>query len=152
MREIIENEKTVASKNFLTDKITIDAFLEDQFKRFFSAYTLSFNKQQERHGSLFQASFKRVQLCSEVKLLNTLCYVHHNPIHHDLSPVYYTWQYSSYSSYVSDKPTLLARQEGLALFDNLGMSAKSFEYYHEAYRKDRNTWKKTIDWDDEMLT
>ena len=151
IRQQIENEKTVASKNFLTDQITLDAFLEDQFKRFFSAYALSFNKQQDRHGSLFQASFKRVQLRNEVKLLNTLCYIHHNPIHHDLSPFYDAWQYSSYSSYLSNKPTLLARQEGLALFDNLGADSIAFEYYHEAYRKDKNTWKRTIDWDDEML-
>ena len=148
---IVETEKTVASKKLLTNEITFDAFLEDQFKRLFSAYALAFNKQQKRHGTLFQASFKRVKLGNEAKLLNTLCYVHHNPIHHNLTPFYDVWQYSSYTSYLSKLPTLLARQAGLALFDNLGLDTKAFENYHAEYQKQRSSWKKSIDWDEQML-
>ena len=151
IRQKIAAENTVASKHFLDNQISLDIFLEDQFKRLFSSYALSFNKQQQRRGSLFQESFKRVQLRNEVRLLDALCYIHHNPIHHNLSPFYDVWQYSSYVSYLSNKPTLLARTVGLALFDNLGLDYKAFVQYHEAYRLEKEAWKKSIDWDDSLL-
>lgn len=146
----VRTENTVATQRFLTNEISFDAFLEDQFKRFFSAYTLAFNKQQKRHGSLFQASFKRVQLKSNVKILNTLCYIHHNPIHHDISPFYEVWKYSSFNTYLSDKNTSLARREGLALFGGDGIDIKAFLHYHEAYQMDKLRWKKGLDWEDNM--
>ena len=151
IKQSIEAENTVASKNFLADKISLDVFLEDQFKRFFSSYALGFNKRNERHGSLFQTRFKRVKLRSEKRILDTVCYVHHNPIHHNLSPFYDAWRYSSYSSFLSNQPTLLSRKEGLALFDGLGLTAKAFLYYHDEYRKEWNSWKRPLDWEDELL-
>jgi putative transposase len=150
-KQIIAAENTSASRRFCTGEITIDAFLEDQFKRFFSAYALSFNKQQKRHGSLFQAKFKRVQIVDDTRLLDTLCYVHHNPIHHDYSPFYDVWQYSSFKAYLSTEPTLIVRKEGLELFDGEGLTAQAFQAYHKAYQTGKRLWKKTIEWEDDMM-
>jgi putative transposase len=151
LMQIVQSEGTKASKNFCAGKTALDTFMLDQFKRFFSAYALAFNKQRERHGSLFQESFKRIEINNEVKLLNTLCYIHHNPIHHELSTVYNTWKYSSYNAYLSDEPTLIARREGLALFDGLGSDTKAYNNYHGAYQIAKMSWKRAIDWDDELL-
>ena len=95
----IQSENTNAACHFLNRITTYNTFLEDQFKRFFSSYTLSFNKYYKRHGSLFQSRFKRIEISNHVKLLNTICYVHHNPIHHDISPFYEVWCYSSYKAF-----------------------------------------------------
>ena len=150
--QAVAKENTVASRSYYAGIMTIDDFLLDQFKRLFSSYALAFNKQQNRHGSLFEESFKRIQISNEVKLLNTLCYIHHNPIHHQLSPVYDLWTYSSYKSYLSDQPTLLARQEGLQLFDGLGKDSKAYFQYHEAYKIARRSWTRALDWDDDLMT
>ena len=43
----------------LVQQIDINKLIENQFKKFFSSYTLSFNSVYGRKGSLFQKSFKR---------------------------------------------------------------------------------------------
>src|SRR5699024_1758495 len=55
----------IKDKTFFPKRINENRFLENQFKRLFSSYTLSFNKVYERRGSLFQKSFKRVKIDSE---------------------------------------------------------------------------------------
>jgi putative transposase len=150
LKQQISLEKTVAARQFVAQEVSYDFFLIDQFKRLFSAYTLAFNKQQSRHGSLFQEGFKRVQIENDVKLLNTLCYIHHNPIHHDISPFYDVWQFSSYNAYLSDKPTLLARSEGLAIFGGNDGDIQAFLNYHKAYQQNKLSWKKALDWEDDL--
>ena len=115
--------------------ISYDDFLVDQFKRLFNSYSAAFNKQQNRTGSLFQRKFKRIQLTSVPRLLNRICYVHHNPIHHDMSPFYDSWRYSSYNIYMSKSPSQLARDLGLSLFAPLSDAPKTPEaYYAEAIK------------------
>jgi putative transposase len=151
VRLVIQAENTVASERFCAGEITLNGFLEDQFKRYFSAYSLAYNKQHKRHGALFQERFKRVEIIDDVRLLDALCYIHHNPIHHDYSPSYDGWQYSSYIAYLSDKPTLLVRQKGLALFDGVGTDSKAFEAYHEAFKIGKRLWKKPPSWEDDLM-
>lgn len=146
----LQTENTVAAKAFIKQKITLDAFLEDQFKRFFTSYAKAFNKQQKRHGSLFEKRFKRVELKTPLQLLEKIAYVHHNPLHHDLSPFYDSWQYSSYSTYLSNKPTKLKRQEGLWLFDKLRGSLEVFILYHQDYDKRWVQSKGRMCFEDEM--
>jgi hypothetical protein len=82
--------------------------------------------------------------------LNTICYVHHNPIHHNISCFYDSWTYSSFKSYLSDFPTLVSREEGLALFDGTKKDKKAFENYHELYRLQKLSWKESLDWEDDL--
>ena len=151
MKQQIEQEQTVASRKFLKGEIDFNTFLEDQFKRLFSSYTLAYNKQQGRHGSLFQESFKRIQIDNEVKLLNTLCYIHHNPIHHNVSLSYDVWTFSSFNAYLSQANTLIERQAGLKLFDGIGATSKAFEDYHEAFRQLKATFRRHIDEEDNLI-
>ena len=128
----VKAEKTVASNAFLNGEIDINTFLEDQFKRFFSSYAHKYNNKYERHGSLFQKRFKRIELTTLLSILNKICYVHHNPIHHRLATHYEAWQYSSYNAYLSDKPTKICKREGLILFSDK-MSIAFFKMYHQEY-------------------
>ena len=130
----VQKENTTAAQAFLLNKITVDAFLEDQFKRFFSSYAKAFNKQQNRHGALFQPSFKRVQLISLAHVLDKIAYLHHNPLHHHMSAAYETWVHSSYTTYLSNKPTNLKRLEGLKLFSP-SSTVEPFVVFHQDYHK-----------------
>ena len=151
IKSFIQTENTVASKRYCTGEITFNTFLQDQFKRLFSAYSLAYNKQNNRHGSLFQERFKRIKINDEIKLLNTICYIHHNPIHHDYSPFYDVWLYSSYIAYLSGKPTLIARQEGLALFNGISADSKAFQSYHEVFKVEKKLCKKMDNWEDDLM-
>ena len=128
-KNFVKIEHTVASQAFLDEKITLDVFLEDQFKRFLSSYAKSFNKQHNRHGSLIEKRFKRIELKRSEQVLEKIAYVHHNPLHHSLSPRYEDWHFSSYATYVSIKPTKLKRSEGFGLFGG----KESFVDYHNEF-------------------
>ena len=142
----VQNEQTVAAQAFLLQKITLDAFLEDQFKRFLSSYAKSFNKQQSRHGSLFEKRFKRIQQTTYEQLLDKIAYVHHNPLHHNMSPFYDAWAYSSYATYLSNKPTKLKREEGLKLFGGLPSFISYQDNFHIQWVRSRGR----LYFDDEM--
>lgn len=100
------------------EDIRINKFLEDQFKRLFSSYALSFNKIYERSGSLFQKRFKRVKIDSRNYLITLIHYIHHNPIHHGFTQNYLDWDYSSFAAITSDQTTKVKRQKVLELFND----------------------------------
>jgi putative transposase len=142
----VQKEGTTAANAFLFNKITVDAFLEDQFKRFFTSYAKSFNKQHNRHGSLFETRFKRIKLKTLDHLRDKIAYVHHNPLHHNMSTSYGGWLYSSYQSYLSDKPTKIKRFEGLSLFGG----KEAFVLFHQNFHTKWMTLRGLLFFDDEM--
>lgn len=93
---------------------------------FFNAYTKAFNKQQNRTGSLFEKHFKRIQIKNEEYLKNIIQYVHLNPKHH-LDINYKNFIFSSYQTFLSDKPTNLLRNEIISWFENID----NFIYCHD---------------------
>ena len=144
--ECVKTEKTVASNAYLSGDIDSNAFLEDQFKRFFSSYANKYNSKYERHGSLFQKRFKRIELPTLLSILNKICYVHHNPIHHHVETDYDAWEYSSYKAYVLDKPTKICKREGMILFSDK-MSIEFYKTYHQEYHENwlQDRWIDDLD-------
>ncbi|MDB5284454.1 MAG: transposase [Bacteroidota bacterium] len=106
-------------------------FMEKQFKGFLSGYSLAFNKENERNGSLFQKSFKRIQVTTEQYLCLLIHYIHHNPIHHGHTNNFFDWKYSSYNAILSDQPTMISRNEVLELFNGKA----GFREFHEEIRE-----------------
>ncbi|WP_332367687.1 hypothetical protein [Spirosoma telluris] len=86
-------------------------FLSKTFGNLLSSYTLSFNRQQNRRGSLFMPNFKRKQIDSEHYYTRLIRYIHRNPIHHGFTTTFTEWEFSSYHSILSTKPTRLCRSE-----------------------------------------
>ncbi len=138
LRSHLREQETVKSTMFLKEEIPYTIYLEDQFKRFFSCYALAYNKQQNRHGSLFQKRFKRISVDDEYRQLYLLAYIHHNPVHHKFCRYYNEWKYSSWSSYINfDKDSDINRDEVLSWFHHDKEKAKSgFQKYHEDFRLD----------------
>ncbi len=135
----VKAQKTVKSEGFLKAEIPYAEYLEDQFKRLLSSYALAFNKQQNRHGSLFQKRFKRISILDEYRLHYLLTYIHHNPIHHRFCRTYGEWKFSSWMAYQNlSQPSLLNRQEVLSWFDDHTEKAYSrFLAYHEQFRVEK---------------
>ena len=107
--QFVQKEETIAASKLINQEISYNTFLEDQFKRLFSSYSLAFNKRHERRGTLFQKRFKRIKVQGVANIIDKFLYIHHNPIHHDFTVRYDEWKYSSYEAYFSDKSTKLAK-------------------------------------------
>lgn len=111
--------KVVAPQNLAEDVSNLKrAVPYRQFSHLFNAYAKAFNNHYNRKGSLFIKNFKRKQVDSEKYFRNLVLYIHNNPVHHGFSthPVEYPW--SSYLTCISDKPTLLKRDEVIGWFND----------------------------------
>jgi len=103
------------------------AHISRQFSHFFNSYSKSINKQEKRFGSLFNRPFKRKQITSEKQFYDTTIYIHSNPVHHGFVENIEDWKHSSYHSILSEKPTILKREEVLNHFEN----KENFIYCHK---------------------
>ena len=132
----IKTEKTVAGNKLVEKEITINDFIEDQFRRLFSSYALWYNKYYKRTGSLFQKRPKRILIKSEIKLLQLICYIHHNPIHHGFAEDYSQWIYSSFNAFLSDQPTALCRNKVFEWFglENIELGKELFLQHHQSFK------------------
>ena len=97
------------------------------FSNLFNAYTKAYNKRYERHGSLFERPFRRINIKSENYLQNMVFYIHHNPVKHGFVETMSEYPWSSYHSLISIKPTKLNREAVLGWFD----SKSNFKIYHQ---------------------
>ena len=94
----------------------LTGLLSRQFGHFFNAYAKAYNQRYDRRGSLFEKPFKRKPVEDEGYFTTLITYIHNNPLHHGFVKNIDEWPHSSWFTYLSDKPTKLARQEGLRWF------------------------------------
>jgi REP element-mobilizing transposase RayT len=97
-----------------------------QFSHLFNAYTQAINKRHKRTGSLFEKNFERKLVTTESYFQKLIFYIHNNPVHHGFVKQMNLYPWSSFESVVSEKPTLLKRNEVLNLYGN----KEDFIYYH----------------------
>ncbi|MCU0351702.1 MAG: transposase [Flavobacterium sp.] len=97
------------------------------FSNLFNAYSKAMNKAYNRTGSLFQEHLKRNKIKDENYLINLILYVHLNPVKHKFCDDFRTYKFSSYLSYISDKPSSLHRDYILELFGG----KSNFIYQHK---------------------
>lgn len=102
--------------------------ISKQFSNFFSSYTQAFNKMHSRKGTLFMKPFKRIKVEDESYMRKLVHYIHCNPIEAGLAVLPENWKFSSYRAIISDKPTLVSRDNVLAIFDD----KQNFIYCHQA--------------------
>ncbi|MBK9016469.1 MAG: hypothetical protein IPM82_21670 [Saprospiraceae bacterium] len=90
--------------------------VRQQFRKLFIAYAKAFNKQENRYGNLFQRPFKRKAIKNDGHFTHAVFYIHSNSAKHNIMEDFQNYPHSSYHSILSDKPTLLRRQEILEWF------------------------------------
>lgn len=108
-----------------------DEIVSHQFRKFFQSYSMAFNKQHERVGTLFQTPFKRVEIDNDSYLMHMVYYVHANPQKHGLIDDFRDWKWSSYHSFLSHSPTLLKREKVLEWFGGKDNFVKYHAIYHQ---------------------
>jgi REP element-mobilizing transposase RayT len=96
------------------------------FSHLFNAYTKSINKSLNRTGSLFQEHLKRLLVTDDDYFIQLVAYIHLNPIKHCFSDKL-DYPYSSYNAMLSNKPTLLKRNEVLYYFGD----RENYTYWHD---------------------
>jgi len=109
--------KLIKSRNLRGFK-NLGGLISQQFSNFFNSYTKAFNKMYGRNGSLFTPNFKKKIITEKEYLKQVILYVHLNPIKHQVTKDFECYPYSSYSSMISDKPSLIKRRETIGLFDD----------------------------------
>ncbi len=87
------------------------------FSNLFNAYTKSINRAYGRTGSLFEKSFRRIEVTAPQYCMRLVHYIHWNPHKHGFVENYRDWPYSSYQGLLSDRATFLQRDEVLAWFN-----------------------------------
>ena len=96
------------------------------FSHFLNSYTQAINKAYSRKGSLFQEHLKRIRVTDDDYFIQLVVYIHLNPIKHGFSDDL-NYSYSSYNSMISNKKTLLKRDEVLYYFGDI----ENFKYWHD---------------------
>ncbi len=119
----IKDENSLPEK-FLSKK---GLNLSQPFSNFFNAYTKSINKRYKRCGSLFKERYKRIKIDDENYLKQLVTYIHLNPVKHKYTKDFEQYPYSSYSSILSKKTTLLKREEVIEWFGD----RENFIYCHQ---------------------
>lgn len=102
------------------------------FSNMFNTYTKSINKAYDREGSLFRDRFSRIHVDSEEYLKSLILYIHLNPSYHQFTNNFKLYPHSSYHSIISEKNTLLQRDEVISLFGD----RDNFIYEHERKQYD----------------
>jgi REP element-mobilizing transposase RayT len=90
--------------------------ISNQFKNFLISYAKAFNKMYDRRGSLFLDNLNRNKIEDDQYFIQLVRYIHLNPVKHGFVDEPKQWSHSSYTSYLSHKPTLLKRDEVLGWF------------------------------------
>ena len=98
----------------------------NQFSHLFNAYTQAINKRQHRTGSLFEKTFKRIEVTSDKYFQNLIYYIHNNPVKHGFVDNMIEYPWSSYGTVVSVKPTKLQRKNVIEIFNNIN----NFKHFH----------------------
>ncbi len=77
---------------------------------------MAFNKRYKRSGALFLNPFRRVAIKNEEHLTQVVIYQHANALKHGIHKDFENYKWSSYRTILSDKSTLLRRDELLQYF------------------------------------
>ncbi|MDX5442235.1 MAG: hypothetical protein LPJ89_00455 [Hymenobacteraceae bacterium] len=118
----------IAGTKKLTDT---DKIVSEVFRRFFTSFSKSINKQENRTGSLFQKNFKRIAITEEAYFTRLVYYIHANPETHGLVNDFRNYHHSSYNRMLLDKPSKLHKAEVLNWFG----SKQDFIYFHSSLQQ-----------------
>lgn len=104
-------------------------------QKFTIAYTKAINKRFNRVGSLFQGSFKAINISTDEYLLHLSRYIHLNPVKANLVKHPQDWQFSSYLEYIGlRKGNLPKTDKILSYFPN----QLDYQNFCESYQSEQD--------------
>ena len=111
----------------LTGFKNLSGLISKQFSNFFNSYAKAFNTLYNRKGSLFNRPFKQKEVTNDTYFTKLVHYIHANPVHHGFVNTIEDWPFNSYHTFLSEKNTLLKRNEVLEWFNG----KQEFKRFHE---------------------
>jgi len=103
--------KSESSGAHLQGGLHLSEILSKQIGIWLSSYTKAINRQENRHGSLFQCHSRAIPVTDEKYLLTLLAYIHQNPLRSNLVEKLEDWPFSSFPDYAGLRDgTLLNKQ------------------------------------------
>ncbi|OFY63026.1 MAG: hypothetical protein A3H98_10715 [Bacteroidetes bacterium RIFCSPLOWO2_02_FULL_36_8] len=118
---------TPTSQQQSTPPKTTHDIVSHQFRKFFQSYSMAFNKQQDRIGTLFQTPFKRALVDGKQYLRYLVYYIHANPQLHGITEDFRDWKWNSYHSILSDEQSKIKKAEVLNWFND----KETFQRFHD---------------------
>ncbi len=103
-----------------------------KFSDFFNAYAKAINQAYGRTGSLFQHPFGRIPVTNDRQFWSVIAYIHQNPQKHKFVGDFREWKWSSYATFLTEKPTRLKRTAVLEWFSG----QKRYEELHAQWVTD----------------
>jgi putative transposase len=98
----------------------------EAFQCLFTGYAKAINKQENRHGSLFEKPFKRIEITSNHYMQNLVFYIHANPQLHGITDDFKTYPWNSYNYISKSETSELQRDQVIEWFD----SCENFIAFH----------------------
>lgn len=117
-------DQLVEKKNI--KQLEVDQRITLQFSHLFNSYTKAFNKYYGRMGGLFISRYNRILIKDDLQFINTVKYIHLNPVQARLVNSPDDWTYSSFNAYTTNSKTLVNKEEVLLYFDD----RKNFLHEH----------------------
>ncbi|MGQ7854555.1 hypothetical protein ACUN24_09935 [Pedobacter sp. WC2501] len=127
LKSLSKDSLKTHQKKYLANEICYSEAVEFQMKDFFIAYAMAFNKKNDRSGSLFVNPFRRVRIIDEIHLHQLVIYIHANVLKHGICTEFEHYKWSSYQSILSEKKTILKREEVLDFFGGKDNFAKQHQ-------------------------
>jgi len=125
-----------SEKDYLAKEQPSSKILEKAFHRFFTSYSMAFNKCHQRKGNLFHRPFKRIEITRESHFTQAIVYIHANPLKHKIVTDFMKYRWSSWGSVTSNSPTPLLRQELVNWFGGIDQLIKAHkdltQYYYDS--------------------
>lgn len=97
------------------------------FQRLFTSYSKALNKQQGRHGSLFEKPFRRIEVNSSLYQKQLVVYIHNNPIHHGFVISPEEWEFSSFHNFIHNEISLVRIPDVIEWFED----EENFRFMHK---------------------
>ena len=113
---IPHRDRKLHQRRFIGNEISFEQACDFQFKDFFISYAMAYNRRFERSGALFLNPFRRVNVEDEQHFIQVIVYHHANVVKHGLRKDFESYQWSSYRTMLSVKPTILQRNKVLEWF------------------------------------
>lgn len=112
----------------------INSLIEAQVHRFMTSYSKSYNSYYNRHGHLFSNPYKRILIESEKQLLQTIVYVHANPLKHKVCRDYKSYKWSSYHKILERNSELISIEQVMKWFGSIDEFINIHETLSEKYQ------------------
>ncbi|MGM0587822.1 MAG: transposase [Bacteroidota bacterium] len=103
-----------------------------QFSHLKNSYTQYFNAKYDKSGSLLESKFQRKTITKSSYLNHAICYVHCNPVRHNMISSAWDYPYSSLIRYVGKKSSILPREEVFERFAGFDGYRRAHDQYQQA--------------------